>query len=142
VPPACNDLVQVSLDENCEARICADVILEGGPYGCYDDYLVYVDQYGFGNNVNCISLLYNFGLPAVTVVDPETGISCWGEILIEDKLPPQLTCQDFTLTCGQDLTPVFSPPIQGVNTCSVILSPGLPIGPNAGVITTSTCTVS
>jgi hypothetical protein len=33
VPPACNDLVQISLDQNCEARICADVILEGGPYG-------------------------------------------------------------------------------------------------------------
>jgi subtilisin-like proprotein convertase family protein len=27
VPPACNNLVQVSLDQNCEARICADVLL-------------------------------------------------------------------------------------------------------------------
>src|SRR5690606_2814855 len=132
---ACNDLVQVSLDQDCEAIINADLLLEGGPYGCYDDYLVYVDQYGFGNDVNGQALSYNTGLHTATVVDPETGNSCWGEILIEDKLPPQLTCQDFTLSCGQDLTPIFTPPIQGVNTCSQFHNPGLPIGPNAGVVT-------
>ncbi|HLF62482.1 MAG TPA: T9SS type A sorting domain-containing protein [Saprospiraceae bacterium] len=140
IPPACNDLVHISVDDNCEARICADVILEGGPYGCYDDYIVTVDEYGPDVNVNCISLPYGLGLHTVTITDPETGISCWGTFLIEDKLPPQLTCQDYTLTCGQDLDPVFTPPIQGVSTCSQF--PGLPIGPNAGVITTSTCNVS
>jgi subtilisin-like proprotein convertase family protein len=139
LPPACNDLVQISLDQNCEARICADVILEGGPYGCYDDFDVFVDQYP-DSNVNCISLPFTPGLHTVTVVDPETGISCWGQFLIEDKLPPQITCQDFTLTCGQDLTPIFTPPVMGTQTCSQF--PGLPIGPNAGVITTSTCQVS
>ncbi len=52
IQPSCNDLVQVSLDANCEAIINADMILEGGPYHCYNDYLVYVDQYGYGNDVN------------------------------------------------------------------------------------------
>ncbi|MBK8562403.1 MAG: hypothetical protein IPN76_03415 [Saprospiraceae bacterium] len=33
---ACNDNVQISLDQNCEAVIGADDILEGGLYGCYD----------------------------------------------------------------------------------------------------------
>ncbi len=137
---ACNDLVQVSLDQNCEAIINADVILEGGPYHCYDDYLVYVDQYGYGNNVNTLSLNYTPGLHTVTILDPDTGNSCWGQILVEDKLPPTLMCTDYTLSCGQDLTPVFTPPIMGTYTCSEY--PGLPIGPNAGTVTTSTCTVS
>ena len=36
----CNDLVQVSVDENCQAVINADQVLEGGPYGCYNNYIV------------------------------------------------------------------------------------------------------
>ncbi len=45
---ACNDNVQVSVNENCEAFITTDMILEGGPYGCYDDYIVAVEGYGSG----------------------------------------------------------------------------------------------
>src|SRR5690606_38994347 len=93
-------------------------------------------------DVNGQALPYTPGLHNVSVVDPSTGNLCWGQVLIEDKLPPVIECLDFTLSCGQDLTPVFSPPVMGVNTCSVVLNPGLPIGPNAGVVTTSTCTVS
>ena len=37
---ACNQNgVQISLDPDCQAVVGADDILEGGPYGCYDDYL-------------------------------------------------------------------------------------------------------
>ncbi|HJW28159.1 MAG TPA: HYR domain-containing protein, partial [Saprospiraceae bacterium] len=32
---ACNDNVQVSLDQECSAIVTADMILEGGSYGCY-----------------------------------------------------------------------------------------------------------
>ena len=48
---ACNDQVNVSLDDNGEAVITADMILEGGPYGCYDDYEVSVD--GTNNLMDC-----------------------------------------------------------------------------------------
>jgi len=34
----CNSLVNISLDENCEAVVGADQILEGNDYGCYDTY--------------------------------------------------------------------------------------------------------
>ncbi|HLF63043.1 MAG TPA: proprotein convertase P-domain-containing protein, partial [Saprospiraceae bacterium] len=136
---ACNDLVQISLDQNCVAILNADIILEGGPYGCYDDYIVQIQWNG--QWVPAILGPQHEGqLINVRVIDPATGNLCWGQILVEDKLPPILECLDFTLTCGQDLTPVFTPPIMGVYTCSAF--PGLPIGPNAGVITTSTCTVS
>ncbi len=136
---ACNDLVQVSLDGNCTAILNADEILEGGPYHCYDNYIVEIQQ----GNIWVPAILgpqYVGQLLVVRVTDPVTGNSCWGQVLVEDKLPPQLECTDYTLSCGQDLTPVFTPPIMGTSTCSQY--PGLPIGPNAGTVTTSTCTVS
>ncbi|MBK6996197.1 MAG: hypothetical protein IPH31_15195 [Lewinellaceae bacterium] len=47
----CNDLVYISLDEDCDYCLGADGVLEGGPYHCYDDYIVEVDKtlpYGNG----------------------------------------------------------------------------------------------
>ena len=45
----CNDLVFVSVDENCEAEVNPDMVLEGS-YGCYDDYIVELDKtVPFGN---------------------------------------------------------------------------------------------
>lgn len=32
---ACDDKIQVSLDDECEAVITLDEVLEGGPYSCY-----------------------------------------------------------------------------------------------------------
>ena len=45
---ACNDNVQVSVDTNCTAFVSTDMILEGGPYHCYDDYLVTIQNFGSG----------------------------------------------------------------------------------------------
>ncbi|MBK7879256.1 MAG: M36 family metallopeptidase [Saprospiraceae bacterium] len=39
---ACNDDIQISLDDSCRATIYPDMVLEGGPYSCYDDYIVEV----------------------------------------------------------------------------------------------------
>ncbi|MBK7232769.1 MAG: HYR domain-containing protein [Saprospiraceae bacterium] len=39
---ACNDEIQISLDDSCLATINPDMVLEGGPYSCYDDYIVTV----------------------------------------------------------------------------------------------------
>ena len=44
---ACNSTIQVSLDDNCFAVVGADMVLEGGPYGCYEDYTVSIN--GGGN---------------------------------------------------------------------------------------------
>jgi hypothetical protein len=98
---ACNDNIQISLDDNCEAVVGADLILEGGPYGCYDDYIVTIQ--GKTNNVlGRADIGRTF---TVTVTDPETGNSCWGRISVEDKLPPQLLCVDTTLSCRADISP-------------------------------------
>jgi subtilisin-like proprotein convertase family protein len=91
VPPACNDQVNVSVDSDCEALINADMILEGGPYGCYDHYFIEVE--GVGSGYGSVSVVGHVGeWLTVTVTDPDTGIPCWGTIHLEDKIPPVIEC--------------------------------------------------
>ena len=98
----CNSLVNISLDENCMATVGADQILEGNDYGCYDNYEV---------------VFANSGLPLVldgshvgqtieVMVNNPSGNPCWGNILVEDKLIPDLVCSnDLTVRCDDDTDP-------------------------------------
>ncbi len=80
----CNDNLNISLDANCEVLINADMILEGNNYGCYDDFTI---ETSFGSNLITVPGSYT-----VTVTDPETGNSCWSDILVEDKFNASLIC--------------------------------------------------
>ena len=108
---ACNDLVQISVDENCQAIIGADDVLEGGPYGCYDDYIVELDKtapFGNGPWVPAIVGPADIGKTyQVRVTDPETGNKCWGNVKIEDKIPPVLECVDKLLPCNFNTDPNY-----------------------------------
>ena len=110
---ACNDNVQVSVDENCNAVIGSDMILEGGPYNCYDEY--YVEIENFGGNLGSVTINGSaVGQQlSVTISDPSTGNSCWGYINVEDKLPPMISCEDVTLSCGVSTDPVYTPVVGG-----------------------------
>ena len=102
----CNDNVQVSLDATCSAVIGADDVLEGGPYGCYNNYVVEVYKNGKIIPGSPKVTKSNIGETlTVKVIDPKTGNSCWGTISVEDKLPPVLACVDAAVACGTDLTP-------------------------------------
>ena len=68
---ACNDVVLVALDEDGCSIIGADMILEGGPYGCYDDYEVSVENGDL--EVYCDQIGSQL---TVVVTDPDTGNSC------------------------------------------------------------------
>lgn len=99
---ACNGQINISLGPDCETTITADMILEGGPYGCYDNYLVVFTDTGEPAVVN----MEHIGqLISISVIDPISGISCWGYVLVEDKLPPELECSSYTIGCEQDPTP-------------------------------------
>ena len=91
---ACNSNINISVDTNCVAVINADQILEGGPYGCYDDYIVALGTnmqgpFNLGNTVTCANIGQTL---AVQVTDPNTGNRCWGCVTVEDKLPPTIEC--------------------------------------------------
>jgi len=108
----CNDLVNISLDADCQACIGADDVLEGGPYGCYDDYIVELDKtlpYGNGPWVPACVGPSDIGKTyQVRVTDPDTGNKCWGDVKIEDKIAPVLTCTDYVFSCNSNLDPYGS----------------------------------
>ncbi|MEM6963967.1 MAG: HYR domain-containing protein [Bacteroidota bacterium] len=98
----CNSLVNISLDENCQSVVGADQILEGNDYGCYDNYdVLFKDGLNAGQPVilgaGDVGNTY-----AVEVVSPD-GFVCWGNIFVEDKLPPTLVCYDMELDCDEPL---------------------------------------
>lgn len=116
----CNDNVLVSLDAKGQAILGADLVLEGGPYGCYDDYLVEVhDDNGvsLGNILTCENIGHNY---TVVVTDPETDNKCWSHVTVEDKMPPLIECFDRSITCSQKLEQV--PPPAAFDNCDVLPS--------------------
>lgn len=108
---ACNNLVQVSLDENCSAAVHPDMILEGN-YTCYDDYKV--DLYIGLRPLNTSPVVTgaNIGqLVTARVTHLPSGNSCWGTLTAEDKFKPQLICPTapVSLTCLEDPDDVLPP---------------------------------
>jgi hypothetical protein len=106
----CNNNIQVSLSDSGSDILGADMILEGGSYGCYDDYIVTID--GGSNELNCSMI--GEGSIMVMVEDPDTGNTCWGSIIVEDKIGPDcVTVSDYTVDCEEglpaDTDPVYWP---------------------------------
>ena len=105
----CNSQINISLNSSCEAVVTQDMILEGGPYGCYDSYCMEILD-DAGNIVDNIFDLNDVGSTfAVSIVDCNgNGNTCWGYITIENKLIPELVCPaDVTLMCNQDPSEVY-----------------------------------
>ena len=116
---ACNDLVQVSLNQFGIAVLGADDILEGGPYGCYDDYTVNIlNSFGFpiGNSADCSFIGQTWD---VQVMDPETGSKCWGSVVFEDKLAPTVFCDEVQINCSVDYNTVPFP--LAIDNCDFIV---------------------
>ena len=99
----CNDLVTVSLEADCTTEVLPDMILEG-TYPCFDDYLVEIDRImPLGNGPWVPALLVTDDINrsyAVRVTHLVSGNSCWGQLKVEDKIPPALTCFNFDLPCN------------------------------------------
>ena len=106
----CNSLVNLSLDENCEAIITADQILEGNNYGCYDDYII-TSEDANGNVIpgNILDITHVGTTITVTITDPVTGVNCWGLVYVEDKLIPEFDCPaDITIACSENAVPALT----------------------------------
>jgi len=106
----CNDLVQISLDEDCELELLPDMILEGN--GCPNgNFQVQAKISGAwtpaSGNFVVTSAHINLTLE-VRVRDLISGNSCWGYAHIEDKLAPVLECEDVFLNCAiTNYTPAY-----------------------------------
>lgn len=85
---ACNDLVQLSLNDNCTITVVADLILED-PSLPDNNYKIEIFN---AANVNIGTTTLNQSHRGQTltvhVTNMITGITCWGQILVQDKIPP------------------------------------------------------
>lgn len=103
----CNDNVQVSLDNTtCLATVTVDMISPTAKQSCPNGNFTVVVM-----NTNGTLLPTS---PVVTgneagkklmvkIIDNQTGNSCWGSILVEDKLAPVIVCQNDTIPCNANI---------------------------------------
>lgn len=102
----CNDKVHLSLDENCVGFVYPSLILEG----IYDslDYIVVIKDkitnlpIQGSPYLNATHIGKEF---IVEVIHVCSGNSCWGYMLVEDKLPPRLECGTYIVDCDKDYEP-------------------------------------
>lgn len=105
----CNDLVQVSLDQDCWTEVTANMLLNGQNTSCPDGQfeVTIMDDKGKPLPSSPWVGAANIGKTyTVKVSDKISGQSCWSSILVEDKMKPSIVCQDITIDCNvTDLHP-------------------------------------
>lgn len=90
-PLACNDLVQVSVDEQCTAEITADMLLESPGVSC--DYVVVLYDENGNELPDDTVRLAQIGKTIKARVTLGAN-SCWSNIQVEDKTPPMILCAE------------------------------------------------
>jgi hypothetical protein len=114
----CNNLVHASVDNTpnaCQSGLNADQILEGDPIPGHD-YLIEVTN-GWTpvvsglNQVTITNSSQYFSNNLTVKITDQTGggNSCWGQVKIEDKLPPVLNCTNVSILCSDDINLVGAP---------------------------------
>ena len=83
---ACNDLVNISLLDNCEAIITANMVLDGD-LGCGYDALDYTVTVVYPDGSSTEGYVDRPGRFIYEIEGP-MGFNCWGEINVEDKTAP------------------------------------------------------
>ncbi len=110
---SCDDEIQVSLNQNCEAEITYRMILRDpdnsdicSPNGPSAYKVVVMDEDGVEiPSSPIITCEYTGRTLLVKVKHWYSGNSCWSKVVVEDKNAPTLTCSPVTLSCSQDLAP-------------------------------------
>jgi len=96
-PLICNDAVQITLGQSGVQTIELDMLLENYSTNCSDEFEISIQ--GGGNQVDCsmIGQVVDY-----TVIHTASGLTCGGNIIVEDKAPPFIICGDFSINCGED----------------------------------------
>jgi subtilisin-like proprotein convertase family protein len=102
---ACNDMINLHLDADCEIEITSDMLLEGNDYGCYDDFEITISDME-GNVLPTspvITIDYLHDTLMYVIEYPATGNNCMGLLYIDKKLIPEIACPpDTSLLCTAD----------------------------------------
>ena len=109
VTMACNDGLQVSLDDACQAEVTPDMMLESPAYSS-DAYTVELfDLSGNSLGTNTVTAAHLGMTIQASVTLNGCDNSCWGLITVEDKLAPVVICQDVTIACDANVNAVAQP---------------------------------
>lgn len=93
---ACNDNINVTLNDNCSRVITADMVLEGN-FGCLteEDFSITIVNDLNPSNGNIVDgdgqFIYDISGPDVPGFE-----NCWGYVTAEDKTAPVISCPDDT----------------------------------------------
>ncbi len=100
-PLVCNNLVQVSLDDDCKVEITPDMMLEGQGTDPLCTYSVTVMGSANGLPIPGSPFVTSSHIDKTLTVKISLGQnSCWGQIKVEDKLGPKIVCPShLTITC-------------------------------------------
>ena len=100
---ACDDLVTINLT-GPKAEVTLAMVLEGVAPICYSEYELKVFYQGISlNNIICCEQIGE--MITYTVTHKATGLHCGGEISVEDKFAPILTCKDVAIKCSSSIDP-------------------------------------
>jgi len=110
---SCDDEIQVSLNQNCEAEITYRMILRDpdnsdicSPNGPSAYKVVVMDEAGVEiPSSPIITCEYTGRTLLVKVKHWYSGNSCWSKVVVEDKNAPILACTPVTLFCTQNIAP-------------------------------------
>lgn len=104
-----NNPNQASLDENCEIILTADAILEAEESCPGPKSLQVKTQSGEmvadGPAPVTINGDYADQVLTITVIDDNSGNTCWGYLLIQDKQVPNVNCTAMEVLCSESLEP-------------------------------------
>ncbi|GLR16719.1 T9SS type A sorting domain-containing protein [Portibacter lacus] len=110
---SCGGKQQVSLDENCEADITAQMILSDDGASCPDGVFTVIAKLTMngapiaqGPTALLDGTYINQDIIIEIEADDNGSINrCWGVIVLEDKLAPTIECDDITVSCSADNAP-------------------------------------
>jgi Secretion system C-terminal sorting domain len=98
---SCNNLVQISLDQDCSVTVLPDMVLEGDVnLICPNGNLVVEMKIGNSWVPAVVNNNHVGQTIQVRVRDLISGNNCWGYMKIEDKLAPTIDCNDITVSCA------------------------------------------
>lgn len=115
---ACNDTVNISLNEFCQAIVTPDLVLKGA-YN-YQEFEIIIKDQSTGLVIPTSPMVpasYKGKFLEVTARHRCSNNSCWGILRIEDKLDPTLLCKNYTVSCSANISPAAL---------------GFPLAPGAG----------
>lgn len=90
---ACNDLINLSLNGDCESQVTVDMILEGvSDIMLIGFTITLLDETGNLIPDNLLTAEHLGQTVSANVTSTCDGNSCWGNIFVEDKLDPTIEC--------------------------------------------------